>query len=68
MVRRLMNRLFEDDPDSGLHPFIGIPLFVFLSIAMVYAITENAYWVAVPCGITAFIVLVSVINAFRSKS
>ena len=54
--------LFDEEPDRGLHPFIGLPLIVFLSVAIGYAVTRGAYWIALICALTCVVVLISVIK------
>jgi len=68
MFRKITDLVFDDEPDGGLHPFIGIPGLAFLTVAIVYSIIEASYWIAALLGVVLIVVLVSVINAFRARS
>jgi hypothetical protein len=67
-VRKVWSWLFDEEPDGGLHPFIGIPMIAFFVFAIGYVLAEGVYWAVVPLGVTLVIVLVSVINSFRAGS
>jgi len=68
VMRRLWRLVFDEEPVDGVHPFIGIPLVLVLATGVVWSAVTGHYVVTVVCAVVIPVLLVSVVNAFRSGS